>query len=90
MNKAIYTEPRTFEKYDNTRFMVYLNQEVIPDYVPEVFESDNKPDRFIGCAWFTWCKCGASKKKNPPKDISGRGSSTQSRGRTGTGCPTGV
>ena len=43
MNKAIYTEPRTFEKYDNTRFMVYLNQEVIPDYVPEVFESDNKP-----------------------------------------------
>ena len=51
MNKAIYTEPRTFEKYDNTRFMVYLNQEVIPDYVPEVFESDNKPDPVTAYAY---------------------------------------
>lgn len=43
MNKAIYTEPRTFEKYDDKRYMVYLNQEIIPDYVPEVMQSEQVP-----------------------------------------------
>lgn len=38
----------------------------------------------------TWCKCGATKKKNPLRTVSERVSSTQSRGRTGTGRPTGV
>ena len=38
----------------------------------------------------TWCKCGARKKKNPLRIASKRVSSTQSRGRTGTGRPTGV
>lgn len=44
MNKAIYTEPRTFEKYDDKRYMVYLNQEIIPDYVPEVMQSEQVPE----------------------------------------------
>lgn len=39
-NKAIYVERKTCCKFDETRYMVYLNEEIIPDYIPE-----NLPDR---------------------------------------------
>ena len=51
MNKAIYTEPRTFEKYDDKRYMVYLNQEIIPDYVPEVMQSEQVPEPVTAYAY---------------------------------------
>ena len=51
MNKAIYTEPRTFEKYDDKRYMVYLNEEIIPDYVPEVMQSDQVPEPVTAYAY---------------------------------------
>lgn len=51
MNKAIYSEPRTFEKYDNARFIVYLNQEIIPDYVPEVMHSEQTPEPVTAYAY---------------------------------------
>lgn len=51
MNKAIYSEPRTFEKYDNARFIVYLNQEIIPDYVPEVMHSEQPPEPVTAYAY---------------------------------------
>ncbi len=44
MNREIYTERRSFEKYDEKHHIVYLNEEVIPDYVPEVKEGEISPD----------------------------------------------
>lgn len=38
MKRAIYTERKTLVKYDDNRYMAYLNEEVIEDYVPEVRE----------------------------------------------------
>lgn len=35
MNKAIYLERKTFSRYDGNRCLVYLNEEVIENYVPE-------------------------------------------------------
>lgn len=34
-NKVIYTEKKTYSKFDEGRYMVYLNEEVVSDYVPE-------------------------------------------------------
>lgn len=36
--RAIYFQPKTFVKYDNTRYIVYLNEEVLEDYIPESME----------------------------------------------------
>jgi len=38
MNRVIYFDKRTFEKYDNTKYIVYLNEEVLEDYIPESME----------------------------------------------------
>lgn len=51
MNKAIYTEPRTFEKYDDNRYMVYLNEVIIPDYVPEIMQSEQVPEPVTAYAY---------------------------------------
>ncbi len=51
MNRVIYTERRTFEKYDDKHFIAYLNEEVIPDYVPEVMEGQPKPAPTTGYAY---------------------------------------
>lgn len=51
MNKVIYTECRTFEKYDDKHFIAYLNEEVIQDYVPEVMEGQPAPEPTTGYAY---------------------------------------
>ena len=46
MNKQVYREPRTFEKYDRTHIIGYLNETIIENYqqpdgtikVPEVLK----------------------------------------------------
>lgn len=39
MYTQTYTSPKTFLKYDGNRYMVYLNEVVIPDYVePHYYE----------------------------------------------------
>lgn len=38
MNRAIYLDRRKFDKFDDNHFIVYLNEETIPEYVPEVME----------------------------------------------------
>lgn len=43
MNRVIYFDKRTFEKYDNTRYIVYLNEEILEDYIPEVMEGQSTP-----------------------------------------------
>ena len=35
MAKKIYTQKKTFEKYDDKHYLLYLNEEVIEGYVPE-------------------------------------------------------
>ena len=44
MKRAIYVDgPRSFEKYDDTHYMVYLNEEVIQDYTPETRDGQPTP-----------------------------------------------
>lgn len=44
MNKAIYLDRRKFDKFDDNHFIVYLNEETIPEYVPEVMEGQPEPE----------------------------------------------
>ena len=45
MNRAIYLRPMTFSRYDAKRCLVYLNEEVIDNHVPEDVPEDFKPVR---------------------------------------------
>ena len=38
MAKKIYTQKKTFEKYDDKHYLLYLNEKVIEGYVPESME----------------------------------------------------
>lgn len=42
--KATYLDRKKYEKYDDQHFIVYLNEEVIPDYVPEVMDRQEAPE----------------------------------------------
>lgn len=43
MNRAIYFRPMTFSRYNDTQFLVYLNEEIIEKYVPEDAPEDFVP-----------------------------------------------
>ena len=43
MNRTIYLRPMTFSRYDAKRCLVYLNEEVIDNHVPEDVPEDFKP-----------------------------------------------
>lgn len=43
MNRQIYLRPMTFSRYDANRCLVYLNEEVIDNHVPEDAPEDFKP-----------------------------------------------
>ncbi len=51
MNKAIYTERKTLVKYDDSRYMAYLNEEIVENYVPEGREGENVPEPVTGYAY---------------------------------------
>ena len=51
MNRVIYTERKTFGKYDDKHFIGYLNEEIIPDYVPEVMDGQPVPEPTTGYAY---------------------------------------
>lgn len=57
MNRAIYLDRRKFERFDDNHFIVYLNEETIPDYVPEVMEGQPQPE-----------PCAAYAYSGPEKD----------------------
>lgn len=44
MNRVIYTERKRFAKYDNSHFIVYLDEERVENYVPDVMEGQPVPD----------------------------------------------
>ena len=43
MNRVIYTERKRFAKYDNSHFIVYLDEERVENYVPDVMEGQPVP-----------------------------------------------
>lgn len=51
MNRVIYTERKTLVRYDDNHYMVYLNEEVIEGYVPEVREGEEAPEHVTGYAY---------------------------------------
>ena len=44
----IYTEPRTFGKYDENNIIGYLNEEVVPEYLPEGAENPTIGYKYTG------------------------------------------
>ena len=45
---VIYTEPRTFGKYDERNIIGYLNEEQVPDYLPEGAEEPVTGYKYTG------------------------------------------
>lgn len=39
--KKTYYRRRSFERYDDRHIMMYLNEEIVPDYVPEESEEES-------------------------------------------------
>lgn len=48
MNKKVYREPRTFEKYDRTHIIGYLNETIIENYQPEQQEGQEPIEPYTG------------------------------------------
>ncbi len=51
MNRAIYLDRRKFDKFDDNHFIVYLNEETIPEYVPEVMDGQPEPEPCMAYAY---------------------------------------
>ena len=43
MFRQIYTERKKYSQFDDNHFILYLNEEVIEDYVPEVHDGELAP-----------------------------------------------
>lgn len=39
--RQIYTDRKTYNQFDNNHFLLYLNEEVIEDYTPEVRDGES-------------------------------------------------
>ena len=51
MNKAIYLDRRKFDKFDDNHFIVYLNEETIPEHIPEVMDGQPEPEPCMAYAY---------------------------------------
>ena len=51
MKRATYTERKTLVKYDDSRYMAYLNEEIVEGYVPEDREGKDTPEPVTGYAY---------------------------------------
>lgn len=49
--RTIYLEPKTFEKYNNKMFIVYLNEEVIENHIPMGIEGQSTPNPVTAYAY---------------------------------------
>lgn len=49
--RATYLDRKKYEKYDDNHYIVYLNEEVIQDYVPEVMEGQPIPEPCVAYAY---------------------------------------
>ena len=50
-NRVIYTERKTYNKYDQEHYIIYLREEIIQDYIPENLPEDCEPVPVIGYAY---------------------------------------
>lgn len=46
--RAIYTERKTFVKYDDNHYLLYLNEEVLENHVPEGHGGEPEPGALHG------------------------------------------
>jgi len=51
MSRVVYLERKSFVQYDDQHVMVYLNEELVPDYVPEVMEGQQAPEPATGYSY---------------------------------------
>lgn len=51
MNRVIYTERKRFAKFDNNRYIVYLDEEIVTGYVPEVMDGQPEPEPITAYAY---------------------------------------
>ena len=50
MNRKIYLGRKKYVRYTDSQFLVYLNEEIIPDYIPESHEEET-PDPVTAYAY---------------------------------------
>ena len=60
VNRVIYPQRRSFEKYDGNHLVVYLNEEIIPDYVPEEMDRQPMPEPTTAYAYQGTMKDGGT------------------------------
>ena len=51
MNRSIYLDRRKFDKFDDNHFIVYLNEETIPEHIPEVMDGQPEPEPCMAYAY---------------------------------------
>lgn len=49
--KQVYTEKKTYSQFDESHFILYLNEEVINDYLPDTEENDSELEPYIAYAY---------------------------------------
>lgn len=58
--RAIYTERKTFVKYDDNHYLLYLNEEVLENHVPETHEGYPVPEPCTAYAYTGTSKDGGT------------------------------
>lgn len=49
--KQVYTEKKTYSQFDESHFILYLNEEVVNDYLPDTEENDSELEPCIAYAY---------------------------------------
>ena len=58
--RAIYTERKTFVKYDDNHYLLYLNEEVLENHVPEGHGGGPEPEPCTAYAYTGTCEDGGT------------------------------
>lgn len=58
--RAIYTERKTFVKYDDNHYLLYLNEEVLENHVPEGHGGEPEPEPRVAYAYTGTCEDGGT------------------------------
>ena len=58
--RAIYTERKTFVKYDDNHYLLYLNEEVLENHVSEGHGGEPEPEPRVAYAYTGPCEDGGT------------------------------
>ena len=58
--RAIYTERKTFVKYDDNHYLLYLNEEGLENHVPEGHGGEPEPEPCTAYAYTGTCEDGGT------------------------------